>query len=82
MIDILRHHPVGSTGLAGTVGYLLAVISLPETATEKLGKGLAALFTGAALLTAGWLFVRFGSGNAIRLASPDMRMHVDFETFW
>ncbi|WP_028937281.1 glycosyltransferase family 87 protein [Pseudonocardia spinosispora] len=47
-----------------------------------VGKGLCWAIAGAALLTATWLFVRFGSGNAVRLATPDMRVHIDFETFW
>src|SRR5262249_43199845 len=29
-----------------------------------------------------WLYVRLGSRNLMRMASPDMHWHVDFDTFW
>lgn len=35
----------------------------------------------AGLLTAGWLYVRYGSSNLARLASDDMGVHIDFDTF-
>jgi hypothetical protein len=47
-----------------------------------LARGAGPVLAVVALLTAVALFIRFGGGNAIRLASPDMRVHVDFDTFW
>ncbi|MBO0877130.1 MAG: hypothetical protein J2P19_27450, partial [Pseudonocardia sp.] len=44
--------------------------------------GLGPLLALAAVGLAGWLYVRFGSGNFARLASTDMYWHVDFESFW
>ena len=34
------------------------------------------------MVTAGWLYLRYGSANLPRIATTDMRMHVDFDTFW
>jgi alpha-1,2-mannosyltransferase/arabinofuranan 3-O-arabinosyltransferase len=46
-----------------------------------LGRG--ALWAGAvaAIAMSGYLWVRFGSANLLRVESPAMAMHVDFETF-
>ena len=52
--------------------------AIPRGLTNTIGPLLAS----AALLTAGCLYVRFGSANLVRLASPDMGLHVDFESFW
>ncbi|HTF53020.1 MAG TPA: glycosyltransferase family 87 protein [Pseudonocardia sp.] len=49
---------------------------------RRLPNKIAPLVAGAALLVAAWLYVRFGSLNMARLASPDMRVHVDFDSFW
>jgi len=54
------------------------VTAIPRGLTNTIGPLLAS----AALLTAGCLYVRFGSANLVRLASPDMGLHVDFESFW
>lgn len=40
------------------------------------------LLAGLALATAGYLYLRYGSANLPRIATADMRMHVDFDTFW
>lgn len=49
---------------------------------RRLPDVLGVALAGVAVILAGWLFVRFGSGNLVRLATPDMRWHVDFDTFW
>ena len=45
--------------------------------------GRGALWAGAGLaaLMAGYLWIRYGSANLVRVESPAMPMHVDFETF-
>lgn len=40
------------------------------------------LLAGLALATAGYLWLHYGSANLPRIATADMRMHVDFDTFW
>ncbi|GAA5157301.1 hypothetical protein GCM10023321_35360 [Pseudonocardia eucalypti] len=52
------------------------------TPLRRLPDVLGVALAGVAVLLAGWLFVRFGSGNLVRMATPDMHWHVDFDTFW
>jgi alpha-1,2-mannosyltransferase len=41
------------------------------------------LLVGAlATVTAGWLFIRRGSLSVAGIASPEMPVHGDFDTFW
>jgi len=54
------------------------VTALPRALWNLAGPLLA----GLALVTAGWLYLRYGSANLPRMAATDMRMHVDFDTFW
>jgi hypothetical protein len=66
------------------------VRALPRTPPPALSRVLSRalpnlvgpLLAAVALITASYLYLRFGSGNLARLASPDMRMHVDFDSFW
>ena len=34
------------------------------------------------MVIAGWLYLRSGSANLLRIASSDIHMHVDFDSFW
>jgi hypothetical protein len=54
------------------------VTALPRALWNLAGPLLA----GLALATAGYLYLRYGSANLPRIAAADMRMHVDFDTFW
>ncbi len=44
--------------------------------------GVSLVLAGLALLIAGWLYADSGSDTLRRLSSPDMNVHVDFDTFW
>jgi hypothetical protein len=57
---------------------LSSATALPRALWNLAGPLLA----GLALVTAGWLYLRHGSANLPRIATTDMRMHVDFDTFW
>src|SRR5882757_4422537 len=63
-------------------GYLSQVRALPRALPRALSNVVGPLLAAVALITAGYLYLRFGSGNLPRLASPDMRAHVDFDSFW
>lgn len=49
---------------------------------KELARGLGPALAGVGLVIAGWLYLRSGSANLMRIASPDMHMHVDFDSFW
>jgi Glycosyltransferase family 87 len=51
---------------------------LPRALSNVVGPLLAVV----ALITAGYLYLRFGNANLVRLASSDMGTHVDFDSFW
>jgi hypothetical protein len=57
---------------------LSSATALPRALWNLAGPLLA----GLALVTSGWLYLRHGSANLPRIATTDMRMHVDFDTFW
>jgi hypothetical protein len=63
-------------------GYVSQVRALPRALPRALSNVVGPLLAAVALITAGYLYLRFGSGNLPRLASPDMRTHVDFDSFW
>jgi hypothetical protein len=79
---ILRHRGIHWGQDAVTRSVNVSRVTLPARLVRgTLRTSLPLLVTAVALVTAAGLYVRFGSSNLARLASDDMLVHVDFETF-
>jgi Glycosyltransferase family 87 len=79
---IVRARHLSTALIARLASFASALIARLASFASVSRHGLGPMIALAALVLAGWLYVRFGSGNFARLAATDMYWHVDFESFW